>query len=77
MPGLQTHVVEWLWTNGIQAVVTKPAGRLVVLGLMSGGECDAAAALALALLAAARRADRQRLGAAAGDAPLGVAGGDA
>ena len=77
MPGLQTHAVQWLWTNGIQALATKPAGRHVVLGLMSGGECDAAAALALALLAAARGADRQRLGVAAGDAPLGVAGGDA
>ena len=65
MPGLQTHAVQWLWTNGIQAAATKPAGRLVILGLMSGGECDAAAALALALLAAARGAARQRLGVSA------------
>ena len=53
--------------------------RLLPFGSLSGGECDAASALAqfLALLAAVRRAARQRLRASAGDAPLDVAGGDA
>ena len=57
----------------------KTAARPVPLGSLSGGECDAASALAqlLALLAAVRRAARQRLSASAGDAPLDVAGGDA
>ena len=43
------------------------------LGSPSGGVCGAAWVLALALLAAARGAARQRLGVSAGDARLGVA----
>ena len=50
-----------------------PAEGLSSLGSLSGGVCGAAAALALALLAAARGAARQRLGVSAGDARLGVA----
>ena len=50
-----------------------PAEGLSSLGSPSGGVCGAAAALAPALLAAARGAARQRLGVSAGDARLGVA----
>ena len=50
-----------------------PAEGLSSLGSLSGGVCGAAAALAPALLAAARGAARQRLGVSAGDARLGVA----
>ena len=50
-----------------------PAEGLSSLGSPSGGVCGAAASLALALLAAARGAARQRLGVSAGDARLGVA----
>ena len=52
---------------------TMPAEGLSSLGSRSGGVCGAAAALAQALLAAARGAARQRLGVSAGDARLGVA----
>ena len=54
-------------------MATMPAEGLSSLGSLSGGVCGAAAALALALLAAARGAARQRLGVSAGDARLGVA----
>ena len=54
-------------------MATGPAEGLSPLGSVSGGVCGAAAALALALLAAARGAARQRLGISAGDARLGVA----
>ena len=50
-------------------MATMPAEGLSSLGSPSGGVCGAAAALALALLAAAR----QRLGVSAGDARLRVA----
>ena len=50
-----------------------PAEGLSSLGSPSGGVCGATASLALALLAAARGAARQRLGVSAGDARLGVA----
>ena len=50
-----------------------PAEGLSTLGSPSGGVCGAAAALAPALLAAARGAARPRLGGSAGDARLGVA----
>ena len=54
-------------------MATMPAEGLSSLGSPSGGVCGATASLALALLAAARGAARQRLGASAGDARLGVA----
>ena len=54
-------------------MATMPAECLCPLGSVSGGVCGEAAALALALLAAARGAARQRLGVSAGDARLGVA----
>ena len=50
-----------------------PAEGLSSLGSPSGGVCGAAAALAPALLAAARGAARQRLGVSDGDARLDVA----
>ena len=73
------HPIQRLGTTGSQALAKKTAARPVPLGSLSGGECDAASALAqlLALLAAVRRAARQRLRASAGDAPLDVAAGDA
>ena len=46
-------------------MATMPAEGLSSLGSLSGGVCGAAAALALALLAAARGAARQRLGVSA------------
>ena len=49
-------------------MATMPAEGLSSLGSLSGGVCGAAASLALALLAAARGAARQRLGVSAGDA---------
>ena len=49
-----------------------PAEGLSSLGSLSGGVCGATASLALALLAAARGAARQRLGISAGDARLGI-----
>ena len=71
--GNPRHTRGWLGPKGAQGLGNMPALRLSALGSMSGGVCGAAAVLAQALLAAARGAARQRLGASAGDARLGVA----